>query len=44
MKFNSIEEAIKDIRLGKMIVVVDDEDREMKEICLWRLKKLRRKA
>lgn len=28
MKFNSIEEAIKDIRLGKMIVVVDDEDRE----------------
>jgi 3,4-dihydroxy 2-butanone 4-phosphate synthase/GTP cyclohydrolase II len=28
MKFNSIEEAIKDIRLGKMIIVVDDEDRE----------------
>ncbi|XMB85793.1 bifunctional 3,4-dihydroxy-2-butanone-4-phosphate synthase/GTP cyclohydrolase II [Mycoplasmatota bacterium WC44] len=28
MKFNTIEEAIEDIRLGKMIVVIDDEDRE----------------
>lgn len=28
MKFNTIEEAIKDLRQGKMIVVVDDEDRE----------------
>ena len=27
-KFNTIEEALKDIRAGKMIVVVDDEDRE----------------
>ncbi|WP_010238852.1 bifunctional 3,4-dihydroxy-2-butanone-4-phosphate synthase/GTP cyclohydrolase II [Clostridium arbusti] len=27
-KFNSIEEAIEDIKNGKMIVVVDDEDRE----------------
>jgi len=27
-KFNTIEEAIEDIRNGKMIVVVDDEDRE----------------
>lgn len=27
-RFNTIEEAIKDIRDGKMIVVVDDEDRE----------------
>jgi 3,4-dihydroxy 2-butanone 4-phosphate synthase/GTP cyclohydrolase II len=27
-KFNTIEEAIKDIRKGKMVVVVDDEDRE----------------
>ncbi len=27
-KFNTIEEAIEDIRAGKMIVVVDDEDRE----------------
>ena len=26
--FNSIEEAIRDIRQGKMIVVVDDEYRE----------------
>ena len=28
LKFNTIPEALKDIRLGKMIVVVDDEDRE----------------
>lgn len=27
-KFNTIEEALEDIRAGKMIVVVDDEDRE----------------
>ena len=27
-KFNAIEEAIEDIKVGKMIVVVDDEDRE----------------
>lgn len=28
MKFDSIEEAIEDIRQGKMVIVVDDEDRE----------------
>ncbi len=28
MKFNTIDEAIEDIRRGKMVVVVDDEDRE----------------
>lgn len=28
MKFSTIEEAIEDIRQGKMLVVVDDEDRE----------------
>ncbi|WP_191980823.1 3,4-dihydroxy-2-butanone-4-phosphate synthase, partial [Clostridium haemolyticum] len=27
-KFNTIEEAIEDIKAGKIIVVVDDEDRE----------------
>lgn len=27
-KFNNIEEAIEDIKAGKMIVVIDDEDRE----------------
>lgn len=27
-KFHTIEEAIEDIKLGKMIIVVDDEDRE----------------
>lgn len=44
MKFNSIEEAIKDIRLGKMIVVVDDEDRENEGDLLMAAEKLRRKA
>ena len=28
MKFNSIEEAITDVKLGKVIIVVDDENRE----------------
>ncbi|HAK61270.1 MAG TPA: bifunctional 3,4-dihydroxy-2-butanone-4-phosphate synthase/GTP cyclohydrolase II [Nitrospiraceae bacterium] len=28
MKFNTIEEAIQDIRNGKMVILVDDEDRE----------------
>lgn len=28
MKFNTIEEAIEDIKCGKIIIVVDDEDRE----------------
>ncbi len=28
MKFNTIEEAIEDIKQGRMLVVVDDEDRE----------------
>lgn len=26
--FNTVEEAIKDIKKGKMIIVVDDKDRE----------------
>lgn len=28
LKFNSIEEAVADLKLGKMIIVVDDKDRE----------------
>ena len=28
MKFNTVEEAIEDIKQGRMVVVVDDEDRE----------------
>ena len=28
MKFNTIEEALEDIKNGKMVVVIDDEDRE----------------
>ena len=28
IKLNNIEEAISDIRAGKMVIVVDDEDRE----------------
>ena len=27
-KFNTIEEALEDIKKGKVIVIVDDEDRE----------------
>jgi 3,4-dihydroxy 2-butanone 4-phosphate synthase/GTP cyclohydrolase II len=34
IQLNTIEEAIEDIRQGKIIIVVDDEDREMKEIFL----------
>ena len=28
IKLNSIDEALKDLRQGKLIIVVDDEDRE----------------
>ena len=28
MAFNTIEEALQDLREGKVIIVVDDEDRE----------------
>ena len=28
MKFNTIEEAVEDIKTGKMVILVDDEDRE----------------
>ena len=28
MKLNSIEEIIDDIRAGKMVIIMDDEDRE----------------
>ena len=28
MSFNSIKEIIEDIRLGKMAIIIDDEDRE----------------
>jgi len=28
MKFNTIEEAIDEINKGKMVILVDDEDRE----------------
>ncbi len=31
MSFHTIEEAIDDIRQGKMIILVDDEDRELIE-------------
>lgn len=30
--FNSIEEALKDIKEGKMIIIVDDEEEKMKGI------------
>ena len=28
--FNTIEEAVKDVKEGKMIIIVDDEDRKTK--------------
>lgn len=31
-QFNTIEEALEDLRQGKIILVTDDEDRETKEI------------
>ena len=27
-KFNTVEEALEDLKIGKPVVVVDDEDRE----------------
>ncbi len=34
-KFNTIEEAVKDIRAGKMVILVDDEDRENEgDLCI----------
>ena len=32
MQLNSIEELIEDIRQGKMVVLMDDEDRETRAI------------
>ena len=32
IKLNTVEEAIEDIKNGKLVIVVDDEDREMKVI------------
>jgi 3,4-dihydroxy-2-butanone 4-phosphate synthase len=43
MKFNTIEEAIEDIKNGKMVIVVDDEDRETKVILLLQLAMLHQK-
>ena len=43
MKFNSIEEALMDIKEGKMIVVVDDENRENEGDLLMLQKRLRQK-
>ena len=28
MQFNTIEEVLEDFRLGKMVLILDDEDRE----------------
>ena len=37
MKFNDVKELIQDLREGKMIILVDDEDRENEVIWSWRL-------
>lgn len=31
-EFNTVEEAVEDLKAGKIILVTDDEDREMKVI------------
>ena len=31
-KFNSIEEALEDIKAGKIIIVIDDEDRKWRRL------------
>ena len=33
MAFNTIEELLEDYRQGKMVLLVDDEDRETKATC-----------
>lgn len=43
-KFNTIEEAIEDIKAGKMIVVIDDEDRENEGDLLMAAEKVTPKA
>ncbi len=35
MKLESVEEAIEEIRLGRMVIVADDEDRETKATWSW---------
>jgi 3,4-dihydroxy 2-butanone 4-phosphate synthase/GTP cyclohydrolase II len=37
IQLNTIEEAIEDIRQGKIIIVVDDEDRENEGDFFWLL-------
>mgnify|MGYP003573116413 CR=1 FL=1 len=34
----TIEEAIRDIREGRMVILVDDEDRENEVTSAWRLR------
>ncbi len=44
IKFNTIEEAIEDIKAGKMIIVVDDENRENGRAVVWFVCQWRRKG
>ena len=43
-QFNTIEEAIEDIKNGKMIVVIDDEDRENEGDLLMAAEKVTQEA
>ena len=43
MKFNSIEEIIADLAEGKMVIIVDDEDRENEGDFLMAASKVRPK-
>jgi hypothetical protein len=40
-KFNTVDEAVDDIIAGKMVILVDDEDRRTRVISAWPQKRLR---
>lgn len=44
IRLNTIEEAIADFKEGNFVIVVDDEDREMKVISLLLPRRLLRKS
>ena len=44
IKFNTIEELLEDLKAGKNIVMIDDEDREMKGMLSVRQGLLHRKT
>ena len=39
MAVSPIEEVVEDIKAGKMVILVDDEDREMRVTSAWLLRR-----